>query len=241
MKLINILVGIFFSLTAIAQNEIPMTLNNGVYYMPCRVNGLGLNFIFDTGASNVSISSTEALFMLKNNYLSISDLGESIDFKIANGDIQEGTKVNLKEVEIGGTKLYNIEASVVHSPTAPLLLGQSVLSKLGVIQFNYQTKTLRYFSQETLSKAKKYSDILSSEEKQDFLLSIDSLENHFNEIVINLEEMNQNEKREHYDRVVELRIELREQKEECNDLRGRINKMNLELIECSSKIPKKKR
>ena len=37
-----------------------------MYEVPCNVNGLPLNFIFDTGASTVSISSIEVSFMLKN-------------------------------------------------------------------------------------------------------------------------------------------------------------------------------
>ena len=38
---------------------------SNVYTIPCKVNGLALNFIFDTGASSVSISKSEAIFMLK--------------------------------------------------------------------------------------------------------------------------------------------------------------------------------
>jgi predicted aspartyl protease len=34
------------------------------YRLPCTVNGLPLNFILDTGADEVSISLSEALFML---------------------------------------------------------------------------------------------------------------------------------------------------------------------------------
>ena len=50
-----------------AQIHIEMREENGVYTAPCKVNGLQLRFIFDTGASDVSISLTEAVFMIKND------------------------------------------------------------------------------------------------------------------------------------------------------------------------------
>lgn len=73
----------------------------------------------------MSISLTEAVFMLKNGYLKKEDLGESVYYNIANGDVAKGTKLNIKEIEFSGLKLYNIQASILHETTAPLLLGQS--------------------------------------------------------------------------------------------------------------------
>ncbi len=131
-----------FAFQGHSQNVIKMEKINGVFLMPCKVNGLSLKFIFDTGASDVSISLTEALFMLKNGHLNETDLIGTEYYQIANGDIQEGTKITLKEIEIGKTKLYNVKASIVHSLSAPLLLGQTALSKLGKIEFDYANNTL---------------------------------------------------------------------------------------------------
>jgi len=103
---------------------------------PCVVNGLKLHFIFDTGASNVALSLSEALFMLKNGYLNETDLKGSSYSQIANGEIVENTTVILKELEVGGIKLYNIEAVIIHELTAPLLLGQSAIQELGKIQLD---------------------------------------------------------------------------------------------------------
>lgn len=124
---------ILFTFSLNAQTIISMLKEGGVYTVPCKVNGLPLKFIFDTGASDVSLSLTEALFMLKNGYLKKEDIGESVYFSIANGDVAKGTKLNIKEIEFAGLKLYNIQASIVHETSAPLLLGQSVISKLGKI------------------------------------------------------------------------------------------------------------
>ncbi|MBC7525280.1 MAG: hypothetical protein H7239_12685 [Flavobacterium sp.] len=46
-----------------------MERKGGVSIVPCKVNKLNLSFVFDTGASDVTISMTEALFMLKNIFL----------------------------------------------------------------------------------------------------------------------------------------------------------------------------
>ena len=106
----------------------------GVLTMPCTVNGLRLRFIFDTGASSVSISSTEAMFMLKNGYLDESDIGGEVQSVIANGDIVEGTEITLKTMEVGGIVLKDVEAIVSHDLEAPLLFGQSAIRQLGTIQ-----------------------------------------------------------------------------------------------------------
>lgn len=114
----------------------------GIYTIPCKVNGLSLKFIFDTGASSVSISKSEAIFMLKNGYLSENDIIGRQQFQTASGAILEGTRILIKKIEIGGLILRNVEASVVHSNNAPLLLGQTVLSRLGKISIDYQSSSL---------------------------------------------------------------------------------------------------
>ncbi len=104
-----------------------------------------MKFIFDSGASNVTISLTEALFMLKNDYLSEQNIIGTNKFSIANGEIMEGTRIILNSIIIGGIELRNVEASIVHTPNAPLLLGQSALSKLGKYNFDYFNNTLTVF------------------------------------------------------------------------------------------------
>lgn len=114
----------------------------GTFEIPCEVNGLALKFIFDTGASDVSISLTEALFMLKNGYLSEDDIMGTQYYSIANGEIAEGTTIRIRKLEFGGLTLYNVDASIVHELEAPLLLGQSAISRLGKIQIDPANSTL---------------------------------------------------------------------------------------------------
>lgn len=123
--------------------EIPFTKEGGVCKVKCAINGLPLHFIFDTGATDVSISSVEATFMAKNDFLSSSDIIGKQNYQTADGNITEGTVINLKDVKLGSLHLNNIKASVVRNQAAPLLLGQSVLSKLGKIEMDNTKKVLR--------------------------------------------------------------------------------------------------
>lgn len=117
-------------------------LRSGVYEIPCTINGLQLKFIFDTGASDVSISSVEAAFMLKNGYLKDKDIVGKAYYSTATGEIHEGTKVILREIKMGDAILRDVEASVTHSQQAPLLLGQSVMERFGTITIDNTTSKL---------------------------------------------------------------------------------------------------
>lgn len=126
---ILIFVSLFISLNA--QERIKMRQESGIYTIPCEVNGLRLRFIFDTGAADVSISSTEALFMLKNDYLKSENIIGKDKYVLADGSIEENTIIILEEIKIGTKILNNIKACVTTHTKAPLLLGQSAIKQLG--------------------------------------------------------------------------------------------------------------
>lgn len=113
---------------------IKMNPSNGVFTIPCVVNGVKMNFIFDTGASNVCLSLTEALFMYKNGILTDSDIIGKTHSQIADGSIVENTEVILHSIDVGGILITDIKALVSSNLDAPLLLGQSVIKKLGAFE-----------------------------------------------------------------------------------------------------------
>ena len=108
-----------------------------------KSNGIELHFVFDTGASVVSMSDVEATFMFKNGYISKTDIIGSSNYMAASGKIEEGTIINIKKVDFGGLTLENIRASVVKNQNAPLLLGQTVLGRLGKIEIDNNSHVLR--------------------------------------------------------------------------------------------------
>ena len=117
------------SITEVAIKRNP----GGTFEIACDINGLPLQMIFDTGASDITISSVEANFMLKNGYLSEKDVKGKKYYQIANGQLSEGTVITLREVKVGDAVLRNVDASVVKSQKAPLLLGQSAMERFGTI------------------------------------------------------------------------------------------------------------
>jgi len=116
------------------QVRIKMQKDGGVYKIPCVVNGLRLKFVFDTGASNVCISLSEANLMLENGYLDKKDIVGKCKSQIADGSIINNTKIILREIKINDLILKDVEAIVINELKAPLLLGQSAIEKLGKIQ-----------------------------------------------------------------------------------------------------------
>ena len=123
--------------------EVPFTKEDGVCKVKCNINGLPLFFVFDTGASDVTISMVEATFMVKNGFLTDNDIVGSQRYMDANGNVSVGTTINLKSVDFGGLTLNNVRASVVRNQKAPLLLGQSVLGRLGKIEIDNNKMVLR--------------------------------------------------------------------------------------------------
>ena len=124
-------------------SEIPFTKEDGICKVKCQINGLPLHFVFDTGASDVTLSMVEATFMMKNGYLSKNDVIGNQRYMDANGDVNVGTVINIKNVNFGGLDLNNIRASVVRNQKAPLLLGQSVLARLGKIEIDNAKKVIK--------------------------------------------------------------------------------------------------
>ena len=117
-------------------------ISSGTYEIKCQINDLPLNFLFDTGASDISISQTEVDFMLKNGFLNKTDVLGSQNYEYANGKIEVGTRIILRKVNLGGFILRNVSASVVLNKKAPLLIGQSALGKYGKIIIDNDKKTI---------------------------------------------------------------------------------------------------
>jgi clan AA aspartic protease (TIGR02281 family) len=119
---------------------------NGVYQIPCKVNGIEMKFIFDTGASDISISKTEANFLAKQGLLKEDDIIGKQKYRIADGSISEGTKIIIREIKIKDIFINDVNATVIDNDNAPLLFGQSALSKFG--RFEIENDILRIYPKE---------------------------------------------------------------------------------------------
>lgn len=113
------------------QIVVNMEQDGGVYKVPCSVNGVKMKFIFDTGASAVSLSKSMATFMEDNGFLNKSDYLGKTQVHIADGSIVDVDVVNLRDFEIGGLHLQDVIATIKDGQNVPLLMGQSAIEKLG--------------------------------------------------------------------------------------------------------------
>ncbi len=129
---------------------VPFTRDGDMISVRGEVNGLPLKFIFDTGASDITISSVEAAFMLKNDYLEEPDMGGVQNYRTASGELVEGTVVNLREIKLGGVTFLNIRAAIIKNQEAPLLLGQSMLARMMVFNVNNENKTIDFVTHSPL-------------------------------------------------------------------------------------------
>ncbi len=130
-KQILLFLALIMSMMATAQVTIQMEKEGGVYKVPCTVNGVKMKFIFDTGAATVSMSQTMAQFLLDGDYLSENDIKGTGQSQLADGSIVNHASIVLRDVEIGGMHIHDIDATVIEGQNAPLLLGQTAIQELG--------------------------------------------------------------------------------------------------------------
>ena len=131
MKKILLTLLVIACTTLSAQVTITMEQEAGVYKVPCVVNGAKMKFIFDTGAATVCLSESMAEYLLDNDYISKEDFIGTGTSTVADGRTVNHKVIILRDIEIAGLHLKDVEASVVEGQRAPLLLGQTAIQQLG--------------------------------------------------------------------------------------------------------------
>lgn len=115
----------------------------GTYDIPVELNGvLKISFIFDSGASDVSISQDIALTLIKTGTVKEKDFIGTQRYTFANGASAISPVFLLKEIKIGNHVIKKVRASISNSIDAPMLLGQSVLQRIGKFTIDNTTHTL---------------------------------------------------------------------------------------------------
>lgn len=115
------------------QKVIQLTKKDGVYTIPCSICGIKRSLIFDTGASTVTISMALADLLYKSGKLTKSDFKGYGRSQTASGHIVNNMAVVLRDVEIAGLHLKNVDVVIIEGQNAPLLLGLSAIQKLGKV------------------------------------------------------------------------------------------------------------
>ena len=106
-----------------------MAGEDGHYRIEGKVNGTSVNFLVDTGASDVVLSQNDA----KRAGIDTSSLTYNKPYSTANG-MGFGASIRLKGITIGDFFLYDFPASVNGGGLEESLLGMRALEKIGKIK-----------------------------------------------------------------------------------------------------------
>lgn len=124
---------------------VPFRNENGVKYVQVKVNGVGLEMIFDTGCSGTLISLAEANYLAQKGKLTQEDILGTTTSQIADGSMVDNMVVNLKEVIIHDRILCsNVVATVSSNVNAPLLLGNEILDRVATVTIDNESETLNF-------------------------------------------------------------------------------------------------
>ena len=102
----------------------------GTYVVPVLINNsISLNFIVDSGASDVSIPADVAMTLIRTGTLSESDFIGHQTYVLADGSKMPSATFRLRSLKVGDKVVENVKASVA-PVQGSLLLGQSFLGRL---------------------------------------------------------------------------------------------------------------
>ena len=131
-----------FPVSRDGKTRVPMEPLNGIYVVPGVINGvMTLKFAIDTGASDVAIPADVVASLVRGGFIEQSDfLGEQT-YRIADGSTRSGQTFRIRSLQVGNMVIEDVRASVLPEK-APLLLGQSFLSRLKSWSMDYTAHIL---------------------------------------------------------------------------------------------------
>jgi clan AA aspartic protease (TIGR02281 family) len=109
------------------KSVIPLENENGTFVVPVQINGaITLDFVVDSGASDVSVPADVVSTLIRTKTIGPSDFVGQQTYVLADGSEAPSDVFIIRSLKIGDRLVSNVKASVA-SPKATLLLGQSFL------------------------------------------------------------------------------------------------------------------
>ena len=128
-----------------SPSSIPMEKSSGVYEIPVTINGvLTIRFVIDSGAAEVFLARDVATTLMRTGTISEEDFLPDGLYTLADGSVQKLPRVLLRSVRIGDRELQNVTCAISENISSPMLLGQSVLEKLGKYTVDYSTESISF-------------------------------------------------------------------------------------------------
>jgi clan AA aspartic protease (TIGR02281 family) len=109
--------------------EIALLSEHGILHVPVLVNNsVALNFIVDSGASDVTVPEDVAKTLMRNGTLTSADYRGMRTYMLADGTQMPSQMFMLRSIKVGDREIRNITA-IISRRGSMLLLGQSFLRK----------------------------------------------------------------------------------------------------------------
>jgi len=124
------------------ETRIPLVRMSGGLIAPVVINNsLKLNFIVDSGASDVSIPSDVFAKLVRANTVTQADITGIRNYKNADGEVFQSKTFVIRSLKIGNIEAPRVQAKVSPS-NAPPLLGQSFLKRFKSWSIDNSTQEL---------------------------------------------------------------------------------------------------
>jgi hypothetical protein len=110
--------------------------------LPVFINGkITLDFVLDSGASDVSIPADVFSTLRRTGTISENDLLPATTYRMADGSVQQQIRFRIRSLQVGGLELRGVVGSVAPA-RGDLLLGQSFLQRLRSWSVDNQRRVL---------------------------------------------------------------------------------------------------
>jgi regulator of sirC expression with transglutaminase-like and TPR domain len=107
----------------LGQTVVPMVPEGGTFLVPVRINDqITLNFVIDSGASDVSVPADVVMTLLRAGTITNSDFLGTQEYRMANGKTVPSQQFVIRSLKVGDRTLENVTGSVAPVEGA-LLLG----------------------------------------------------------------------------------------------------------------------
>ncbi len=112
-----------------SQTRVPLKMSGGTFLAPVKINGtMTLDFIIDSGASDVSVPADVFSTLNRTGTVKESDIVGQRTYVLADGSKTQGITFVIRSLGVGDVTIENVTASVA-PPQGNLLLGQSFLKR----------------------------------------------------------------------------------------------------------------
>lgn len=127
------------------NNAIRLKKVSGVYKVPVRINdAVIVSLIIDSGAADMMLSPKVANILQRSGTLSQQDFLPGQVYRLADGSRKKHMRARLRSVTLGNRTFRDVTFSIAESDNSPMLLGQSLLERLGKYTIDYHNGVLLF-------------------------------------------------------------------------------------------------